>query len=91
MAQTARHIIFAGLVQGVGFRFTARALADRLKLTGFVRNLPDGTVEMIVQGSSDNIGSCIREIEDYFSGYIRDTRIQDVPIDSRYTEFNIAF
>ena len=91
MAQTARYIIFAGHVQGVGFRFTARSLAERLKLTGFVRNMPDGTVEMFTQGSPENISNCIREIEDYFSGCIRDTRIEEVPPDPRYTEFDITF
>ena len=91
MAQTARHIIFVGHVQGVGFRFTARSIARRFNLSGYVRNLPNGDVEMFAQGVTENIAGCIREIENYFSGYIRDTRAEDVPFDPRYTEFNITF
>ena len=63
----ARHIIFIGRVQGVGFRYTARTIAYRHQLTGFVRNLPGGTVEMLAQGRSEDIDGCMRDIEDYFS------------------------
>lgn len=45
-----RHIYFSGRVQGVGFRFQASWAAKRLDLTGWVRNLDDGCVEMEVQG-----------------------------------------
>ncbi|MDP2873609.1 MAG: acylphosphatase [Bacillota bacterium] len=40
----------SGLVQGVGFRDAARSQAQRLALRGWVRNLPDGTVELVAQG-----------------------------------------
>ena len=46
-----KHIIFYGRVQGVGFRYYAVNKANQLGLTGWVRNLPDGTVEMEVQGN----------------------------------------
>ncbi|MHC4721051.1 MAG: acylphosphatase [Planctomycetota bacterium] len=55
MDSTAKHIVFTGRVQGVGFRFTALDIANRYNLTGQVRNLRDGTVEMVAQGSSDDI------------------------------------
>jgi acylphosphatase len=67
----ARHIIFTGRVQGVGFRFTAHRMADRHQLTGFVRNLPNGSVEMLAQGQLEDIDDCIRDIEEEFSGYKR--------------------
>lgn len=47
---TRWHILFEGDVQFVGFRYTARLLARRLALTGWVKNLPDGSVETEVQG-----------------------------------------
>ena len=59
MEQSAKHIIFSGRVQGVGFRFTVLNIANRYMLKGIVRNLPDGTVEMIAQGSVEDIDSCI--------------------------------
>jgi acylphosphatase len=44
------HLIVSGRVQGVGFRFSARDEATRLGLTGWVRNLPSGEVEMVAEG-----------------------------------------
>ena len=46
-----REIHYAGNVQGIGFRYTARSLARRFDVTGFVRNLPDGRVELIAEGA----------------------------------------
>ena len=84
-----RHIIFTGTVQGVGFRYTAHAIARRFKLTGFVRNLPDGSVEMLAQGPAGDVQACIEEIEQYFTGHIRRTDSQEVPPEPGYTDFEI--
>ena len=88
---TARHVIFTGRVQGVGFRFTAHRMAQRHQLTGFVRNLPDGTVEMLAQGPARDIDDCIQDIQEYFGGYVRETRIQEIPTDPKYKDFRITF
>ena len=87
----AKRIIFRGRVQGVGFRFTAHRIADRHELTGFVRNVPDGSVEMVAQGRSEDIEDCIRDIKESFAGYIRETEIEEAAADPRYTEFKITF
>jgi len=87
----ARHIIFTGRVQGVGFRFTANRIARRHQLTGFVRNVPDGNVEMLTQGFAEDIDDCIRDIKEYFAGYLREAKIQEVPPNPRYTDFKITF
>ncbi len=87
----ARHIIFAGHVQGVGFRFTAHRMANRHQLTGFVRNLPNGTVEMLAQGSPEDIDDCIGDIEEALAGYMREAKIEEIPPDPRYTDFKITF
>lgn len=87
----ARHVIFIGRVQGVGFRYTAHRMADRRRLTGFVRNLPDGTVEMLAQGHAHDIDDCIRDIKDYFGDYLRETKVQEMPTDPKYKDFRITF
>ncbi len=87
----AKRIIFTGRVQGVGFRFTAHRAASRRQLTGFVRNVPDGTVEMLAQGRSEDIDDCIQDIKEYFTGYLRETRIEEIPPDPRYIDFKITF
>jgi len=89
--QTARHIVFSGQVQGVGFRFTAHRIAARYSLTGFVRNLPDGNVEMLAQGAERDINHCLAEIQDNFKGYIQDTKIEPIPPHSRHTSFRIIY
>lgn len=54
-----KHIIFHGCVQGVGFRYYSVNKAKLLGLTGWVRNLYDGTVEMEVQGREELIDQLI--------------------------------
>jgi acylphosphatase len=91
MVQSAKRIIFRGRVQGVGFRFTAHNIANRYQLVGWVRNLADGTVEMIAQGDADDVSDCIRDIGEFFSGYVNDAKVEEIPIDSQHTNFKITF
>jgi len=49
------HAIFQGSVQGVGFRYRTSRLARQHPISGFVKNLPDGTVELMVQASDKSI------------------------------------
>jgi acylphosphatase len=87
----AKHIIFTGHVQGVGFRFTAHRIANRYQLTGFVRNLYDGNVEMLTQGSGQDMDNCIQDIKNSFAGYIREALINEIPADPKYKDFRITF
>ena len=91
MADIAKHIIFSGRVQGVGFRYTARQIAARYGLTGFVRNLSDGTVEMFAQGRANDLAYFLRDIGESFAGYVRNTKIEDASPNAGYDEFSIAF
>jgi len=90
MDRMAKHIIFKGQVQGVGFRYTSYNIARRYDITGFVRNLPDRTVEMLVQGPTQDVDNCIACIEDCFSGHIRDKEMATVPCNPTYTDFCIT-
>ena len=87
----AKHIIFSGRVQGVGFRFTAHRMAGRHQLTGYVRNLPNGSVEMLAQGPAKDIDDCIKDIQDCLAGYVREVKINEIPPNPRYTDFKITF
>lgn len=57
------HIVVKGLVQGVGYRFFAVRQADRLNIKGWARNNPDGTVEVIAQGSQEKLARFIELLE----------------------------
>jgi acylphosphatase len=48
-------VLYSGSVQGVGFRYTARAVATGFEVTGTVRNLPDGRVELAAEGARDEL------------------------------------
>ncbi|MBI2033302.1 MAG: acylphosphatase [Candidatus Levybacteria bacterium] len=53
------HFFILGFVQGVGFRQFVKTQADRLRLTGWVRNLSDGQVEVVSQGEKTAIESLV--------------------------------
>ena len=65
-------IRFLGTVQGVGFRYTAHHLAARFSgITGTVRNVPDGTVELIAEGEQGDLAALAQALEERMAGYIR--------------------
>lgn len=72
-------ILFKGRVQGVGFRFTAKMIADRLNLTGSVKNLYNYDVESYVQGEVENIERFIYELEN--QRFIRIESIDKTEVD----------
>ena len=82
-----KRIYFSGRVQGVGFRFTAEGLAKQLGLTGYVKNLRDGRVELEIHGSEDVIYEMLSELRT--DDYIRITRTEEIdkPVikESRFT------
>lgn len=91
MEQAAKQVIFKGRVQGVGFRYTAHRIARRYDLNGYVRNLPDGSVEALLQGTQANIQACMNEIQDAFNGYIRETKATEQPANPSYYDFRITY
>lgn len=59
-------LLFSGSVQGVGFRWTNQELARDRNLTGWVRNLPDGTVDMEIQGAAKLIAAHLERLHAYY-------------------------
>ncbi|MEO6811701.1 MAG: acylphosphatase [Isosphaeraceae bacterium] len=55
MANERRRTFYRGRVQGVGFRMATRSLARGFAVSGFVRNLEDGRVEVVAEGESDEL------------------------------------
>ncbi|RNC81959.1 MAG: acylphosphatase [Phycisphaera sp.] len=84
-----RSVRFTGRVQGVGFRMTARAVAQSLKLSGWVRNEPDGSVLMEVQGPPNTIEQCLGRIQRETFGHVDDRQELTQDVDDSETGFEI--
>ncbi len=78
--KTRWHVIFSGQVQQVGFRYTAYYIARDLRLTGWVDNLPDGRVEMEVQGEPSRLRKLLIRLKSHPMIRILDTDIQTIPV-----------
>lgn len=76
----ARVIRYTGSVQGVGFRYTARSLARHYPVGGWVRNLPDGRVEMVIEGPQAEVDACLKDIRDYWGSMIADEAIEECDV-----------
>jgi acylphosphatase len=57
-------VIYSGSVQGVGFRYTVKSVANGFDVTGTVRNLPNGGVELIAEGMRDELDAFRQAIRD---------------------------
>jgi acylphosphatase len=69
-------IFYSGCVQGVGFRYTAKTVAAGFEVTGVVRNLPDGRVELIAEGHREELAAFQAAIRGAgLAGFIRDERV----------------
>ena len=73
------HILFSGMVQHVGFRYTAYYMAKELGLTGWVDNLPDGRVEMEVQGQPSDLRRLLLRLKGQRHIRITQTQIRRIP------------
>ena len=79
-----------GRVQGVGFRYFTRRTARSLGLTGFVRNLPDGSVEAVAEGEDDRLAALERELQRGPSGaWVDRVESSDHQLDGGADDFEI--
>lgn len=85
------HIFYSGSVQGVGFRFTAVSLADKLQIKGWVRNLADGRVEIVAQGKESILKDYISIINGNFQNCISNQDVSWSDITDTFENFKIKF
>lgn len=87
----AKQVIFEGRVQGVGFRYTVKDLSRGFDVCGWVKNLPDGTVELQVMGEKDEVESFIREIseESNVAHHIKNMTAIKIPLLENCSGFKI--
>lgn len=86
------HIIVQGRVQGVFFRDYTQKQAQQLNLTGWVRNLRDGTVNAVLCGSEDNISSMLEWLKEGSPlSRVDNLQKEEVESDEKYSTFEIRF
>lgn len=86
-----REVYYSGSVQGVGFRYTVRMLATRFHVTGFVRNLRDGRVELVAEGPKDELRRFIEAIGAEMGRYVTAAEEKTGPAAGQFRSFDIRF
>ncbi|MDD5432171.1 MAG: acylphosphatase [Candidatus Omnitrophica bacterium] len=85
------HLFFSGRVQGIGFRYTAENLANKLDVTGWVKNLRDGRVEVLAQAEEEVLKDFLNKLSDYFSRYIKDVEVSWQDASGDFSGFEVEF
>ena len=84
-----RTCYFSGRVQGVGFRYTVHNLAMPHDIRGYVRNLPDGRVELVMEGPDQEMNQLLDDIRQKMTHFIRRIDTQDEPATNAFSSFAI--
>ena len=91
MNRARMQVFYSGRVQGVGFRYTAKTTAMGFEVTGTVRNLADGRVELLVEGERDELEAFRQAIRDSgLGGFIRDEAVIWHPAVGGFRGFEIV-
>jgi len=87
------HLYLSGSVQGVGFRWHAEKIARRISgITGFVRNLNDGRVEVVVEGDDALLHQFKKDLEEgILNRNIDNVETIDEPYTGKFSDFSITF
>lgn len=86
------HLYVNGIVQGVGFRWYAQKIGKRVGVSGWVKNLPDGRVEIVIEGEEDKINRFVEELkEGYLGDNIRKIENFEEEYKGEFKSFEIRF
>jgi acylphosphatase len=85
------HVYYTGRVQGIGFRYTARDIASELGVFGWVKNLPDGRVELTAEAEEAVLKEFLEKINQYFSRDIQDIETKWAHANDKFKDFVIRF
>lgn len=86
----ACQVIYTGTVQGVGFRYSVQQITAGYDVQGYVKNLPDRTVELFLQGEEDEIQGMLEAIlKSHLKGFIKKSEVMSAELDTTLTGFKI--
>lgn len=86
-----RAAYFRGHVQGVGFRYTTRRIAAAHSVTGFVRNLPDGKVELVAEGSQKDVDAFVGAVQSEMDAFIDEVDVNDGEATGEFSQFGVRY
>jgi acylphosphatase len=81
---------YAGRVQGVGFRFNAQWIARGFEVTGFVRNLPDGRVQLVAEGEEGELDRFLTKVAESMARNIEQADVKRQPATGEFSGFEIS-
>jgi acylphosphatase len=90
--QAALHAVVHGLVQGVNFRYFVLRRAEEMRLTGYVRNLRDGSVEVVAEGDQEKLQALLEQLGvGPRSAHVKQVKVEWTEYSGSYTGFGIRF
>ena len=90
-ASERREVYFSGRVQGVGFRYTTRQIASRYAVRGFVKNLHDGRVVLVVEGDAGELERFLAAVEAELDRHIEHRESAALPASGEFTGFEVRY
>jgi acylphosphatase len=86
-----RKVVYAGRVQGVGFRYTTASIARRYPVTGYVQNLRDGRVVVLAEGEGSDLDRFFADLEGTMCSYIREKQSETGTGTKQFQGFQVQF
>ena len=86
-----REVLYRGMVQGVGFRYSTRMVAERFRVFGYVQNLSDGRVKLVVEGSEAELDRFLAAVYAEMDKFIDDADVTTPPATGEFSRFTIRF
>ena len=84
-------VIFTGRVQGVGFRHATKMQARSFRVCGYVRNLKDGTVELLIEGVDKEVAWFIASVQERMAGVINETNKTTEVASGEFADFSVLY
>jgi len=91
VAQVTKRFVIEGMVQGVGMRMFISRAAKAAGLTGYVKNLSDGTVEVVARGTPQKIEKLKHDIVHSSPGNVKNIHSEDYQTQREFNTFNVSF
>jgi acylphosphatase len=80
---------FTGRVQGVGFRYTVKNIAQQYDVAGYVKNLPDGRVELVMEGPDSQMNRLLADVSERMRDYVQNVDRLVQPASNEFRRFSI--